>query len=109
MGSHMRTPLSTSNPIHTHPLSQNFQGPQSQQSSHQPWLSTQHGRPPMSSLRLQVTSQALQQRTLLPQQSLQPMPAASQLQPLMSFSQQHHQQQQPHFAVFIQFQDNCAQ
>ncbi|KAK9697887.1 hypothetical protein RND81_08G067400 [Saponaria officinalis] len=87
----------------------NFQGqgvlstPQSQQSSHQPWLSTQHGRPPVPSLRGQATSQTLQQKTHMPQQSLQPMAATSQPQPLMSFSPQ------PHYAVSIQSQDNNAQ
>ncbi|KAL9238030.1 hypothetical protein vseg_012509 [Gypsophila vaccaria] len=113
MGSHMRTPLSASNPLHTHPLSQNFQGAQTQQPSHQPWLSTPQGRPPMPSLRPQVTSPALQQRTHIPQQSLQqPMAATSQSSSLLSFSQQHQpqQQQQPaHYAVSIQSQDNTAQ
>ncbi|KAH9608535.1 hypothetical protein KSS87_018259 [Heliosperma pusillum] len=108
-------------------LSQNFQGhgnlrasavmpstsapgnSQSQLASRQPWLSTQHGRPSISSLRPQATSQTLQQRTHIPQQSLQPMPASSQPQQLLSFQQQQQHQQQQQFPTSIPSQDNLGQ
>ncbi|XP_074286318.1 transcription initiation factor TFIID subunit 12 [Silene latifolia] len=77
---------------------------QSQLLSRQPWLSTQHGRPPISSLRPQVTSQTLQQRPHIPQQSLQPLPASSQPQQMLSFPQP-----QQHFSASIHSQDNSGQ
>ncbi|KAJ8431610.1 hypothetical protein Cgig2_001087 [Carnegiea gigantea] len=77
---------------------------QGQPSPHQPWLSSApHGRPPLpsQSFRPQGNSQSLQQRSHIPQQSPQPIPAASQPQQLSS----SQPQQQP-FPTSNQSQEN---
>lgn len=80
---------------------------QSQQTPHQPWLSSApHGRPPLpsQSFRPQANPQSLQQRSHIPQQSPQPMPATSQSQ----HSSSSQQQQQP-FPTANQSQENHGQ
>ena len=79
---------------------------QNQQSPHQPWLSAQHGRPPLpsQSIRTQVNPQSLQQRSHIPQQSPQLLQEASLPHQLLPSSQQPQQ-----IPASNQSQDNHGQ
>lgn len=79
---------------------------QSQQSPNQPWLSAQHGRPPLpsQSIRPQVNPQSLQQRSHIPQQSPQLLQEASPPHQLLPSSQQPQQ-----IPASNQSQDNHVQ